>query len=172
MGKAKQVLKQRAAAAENRMGDRVVSTNRKARHDYEILETYECGIVLQGSEVKSLREGHAQLTDAFARVDDGELFLIGVHIPQWKFSHGFGAHEPERRRKLLAHKAEIKDLQLELDRQPVTLIPLKLYFKDGRAKVELGLARGKKLHDKRQALAKRDAERDLDRARRYGSRAG
>ena len=142
----------------------MVATNRRARHDFEILEVLECGIVLQGSEVKSLREGHAQLADSFARVDDGELFLIGVHIPPWRHSHGVGGHDPNRRRKLLAHRRQVAELKDELDRQPVTLIPLKIYFREGRAKVELGLARGKKLYDKRQSLAKRDAERDMRRA--------
>lgn len=169
MGRAKQQLQRKVQAAVT-SGDRVVATNRRARHDYDILETYECGMVLKGSEVKSLREGHAQLTDAFARVDEGELWLIGVHIPAWRFAHGFGSHDPDRRRKLLVHRTEIRDLKIELDRQPVTLIPLKLYFKDGRAKVELGLGRGRKLHDKRQAIAERDAKRDMDRARRYAGR--
>ena len=171
MGRAKQQLARKAKAADT-SGDRIVASNRRARHDYDILETYECGIVLKGSEVKALREGQAQLADAFARVEAGELWLIGVHIPQWRFAHGFGSHDPDRRRKLLAHRGEIRDMGIELDRQPVTLIPLKLYFKDGRAKVELGLAKGRKLHDKRQAIAERDAKRDKDRARRYAAREG
>ncbi len=171
MGRAKQQLAKKADRAANQSGDRVVATNRRARHDYEILETYECGIVLQGSEVKSLREGHAQLTDSFARVDEGELWLIGIHIPQWRFAHGFGSHDPDRRRKLLVHRTEIRDLKIELDRQPVTLIPLKLYFKEGRAKVELGLAKGRRLHDKRNAIAERDAKRDMDRARKSTARS-
>jgi SsrA-binding protein len=170
VARAKQQLAKRAEKAANQSGDKVVATNRRARHDYDILETYECGLVLQGSEVKSLREGHAVLTDSFARVEGGELWLIGIHIPPWRFSHGFGSHDPDRRRKLLAHRSEIRDMKIELDRQPVTLIPLKLYFKEGRAKVELGLAKGRKTHDKRHAIAERDAKRDMDRARKSTSR--
>ena len=167
MAKAKRTKEKRdAAKAAGRSGDRVVASNRRARHDYDILDTIECGIVLTGSEVKSLREGRAQLADSYARVDEGELWLHKVHIPPWSFAVGFGAHDPERKRKLLAHRREINELVGKTRSQPLTLIPLSLYFKDGRAKVQLGLARGRKLHDKRQAIAERDAKREAARETR------
>ncbi len=167
MAKAKRTKEKRdAAKAAGRSGDRVVASNRRARHDYDILDTIECGIVLTGSEVKSLREGRAQLADAYARVDEGELWLYKVHIPPWSFAVGFGAHDPERKRKLLAHRKEINELVGKTRSQPLTLIPLSLYFKDGRAKVQLGVARGRKLHDKRQAIAERDAKREAARETR------
>jgi SsrA-binding protein len=165
MARAKQIKERRAQAKVNAAsGDRVVATNRRARYDYEILETLECGIMLSGSEVKSLRQGTAQIADAYARIDDGELWLFQMHIPPWAFAVGFGSHEPDRRRKLLVHRREIKDLHDQTQTQPLTIVPLKLYFKDGRAKVELALARGKKQQDRRQSLAKRDAEREMARA--------
>ena len=162
----------RAAAREARGGDRTVATNRRARHDYDILETVECGIVLQGSEVKSLRAGKAQLADAYARVDDGELWLYGVHIPPWKFATGWGSHDPDRKRKLLLHRKEIDELMGRSQQQALTLVPLSLYFRDGRAKVQLALARGRKLHDKRQAILSRDAQREAARAIRDAERWG
>ena len=162
----------RAAAREARGGDRTVATNRRARHDYDILETVECGIVLQGSEVKSLRAGKAQLADAYARVDDGELWLYGVHIPPWQFATGWGSHDPDRKRKLLLHRKEIDELMGRSQQQALTLVPLSLYFRDGRAKVQLALARGRKLHDKRQAILSRDAQREAARAMRDAERWG
>ena len=154
-------------------GDRRVATNRKARHDYDILETLECGIVLQGSEVKSLREGKAQIADAYARVDGHELWLFGLHIPPWKFGTGFGGHDPDRKRKLLVHRHEISDLASQTQAgQPLTLIPLAIYFRDGKAKVEIGVARGRKLHDKRNAIKERDAKREVARTMRDQSRWG
>jgi SsrA-binding protein len=172
MAKAKKTVAKRAAAREaaGRAGDRIVASNRRARHDYDILDTFECGIVLQGSEVKSLRDGKAQLADSYARVDDGELWLFGVHIPPWQFATGFGAHDPSRKRKLLVHRKQIDELIGQTQQQPLTLIPLSLYFKDGKAKVQLALARGRKLHDKRHAIAERDAARDMARAARNGER--
>jgi SsrA-binding protein len=172
MAKAKKTVAKRAAAREaaGRAGDRIVASNRRARHDYDILDTFECGIVLQGSEVKSLRDGKAQLADSYARVDDGELWLFGVHIPPWQFATGFGAHDPSRKRKLLVHRKQIDELIGQTQQQPLTLIPLSLYFKDGKAKVQLALARGRKLHDKRHAIAERDAARDMARAARTGER--
>ena len=149
--------------AEAANGDRVVATNRRARHDYEILETLECGIILGGSEVKSLREGKAQITESYARMDDGELWLYGAHIPPWVYAVGFGSHDPDRRRKLLAHRHQIDQLLATTRTQPLTIVPLKLYFKDGRAKIEIALARGRKQHDRRQAIAKRDADREIAR---------
>jgi SsrA-binding protein len=153
----------RAKAKADVGGDRVVATNRKARHDYEILETFECGMVLTGSEVKSLREGKAQIAEAYARIDDSELWLFQSHIPPWMFAHGFGSHDPERRRKLLLHRKEIDRIIEKTKLQPLTVVPLKMYFKDGRAKVEIGLARGRKQQDRREALKERDANREIAR---------
>jgi SsrA-binding protein len=172
MARAKKTVAKRAAAREaaGRSGDRVVASNRRARRDYLLLESFECGIVLQGSEVKSLRDGKAQLSDAYARVTDGELWLFGVHIPPWQFAAGFGAHDPDRRRKLLLHRHQIDELMGRTQQQALTLVPISLYFKDGKAKVELALAQGRKLYDKRQAIATRDAERESARAARYATR--
>jgi SsrA-binding protein len=153
-------------------GDRVVATNRRARHDFEIIETLECGIMLTGSEVKSLREGKAQIADSYARIDDGELWLFQTHIPPWAFAVGFGSHDPDRKRKLLVHKHELADLREQTKTQPLTIVPLKLYFKDGRAKVEIALARGRKQQDQRQAIKKRDAEREIARAVRNSEKFG
>jgi SsrA-binding protein len=172
MGRAKRVAANRAAHQDRRRGNRTVATNRRARHDYEILETVEAGIVLHGSEVKSLREGKAQLADAYARVDDGELWLYGMHIPPWQFSTGFGRHEPARKRKLLVHRDEIDELMGRSQQQSLTVVPLSVYFKDGKAKVELALARGRKLYDKRQAILTREAERESARALRNAERWG
>ena len=153
-------------------GDRVVASNRKARHDYEIIETLECGLVLTGSEVKSLREGKAQIAEAYARVDDGELWLFQSHIPPWAYSVGFGSHDPDRKRKLLVHHQELVRLVDKTKSQPLTIVPLKMYFKDGRAKVEIALAKGRKQHDKRQAIAERDATREIARSIRNAEKFG
>ncbi len=154
----------RAAKSEVRdQRNRVVAQNRRARHDYDILDTYEAGVVLVGSEVKSLREGKAQLRDSFARVQDGEVWLYGVHVPPYVFATGFGAVDPDRRRKLLLHRRQIEELNRRTSQESLTLVPLSLYFKDGRAKVDLALARGRKLYDKRHAIAARDAEREARR---------
>jgi SsrA-binding protein len=166
VGRAKQIKERRDKAKAESGGDRVVATNRRARHDYEILETLECGMILSGSEVKSLREGRAQITDAYARIEGGELWLHGSHIPPWVYAVGFGSHDPNRARKLLAHHHEIDRWIHKTTAQPLTIVPLQLYFKDGRAKIELALVRGRTLHDRRQAIAKRDAERDMARAAR------
>lgn len=141
-----------------------VATNRKARHDYEILDTFEAGIQLAGSEVKSLRAAQVQLRDSYARVDGGEMWLHGVHIAPYLLAGAYGAVDPDRKRKLLLHRREIETLAQRTAQEGLTLVPLSIYFKEGRAKVSLGLARGRKLWDKRAAIAKRDAERDLDRA--------
>ena len=143
---------------------KVVANNRRARHDFEILETHEAGIALVGTEVKSLREGHIQLKDSYARPEDGELWLVGVHVSPYAQADGFGGHDPERRRKLLLHRDEIAELTRRVTQQSLTLVPLSVYFKDGKAKVELALARGRRQHDKREAIAARDAEREADRA--------
>jgi SsrA-binding protein len=164
MARAKKQIAKRAAAREERGGDRTVATNRRARREYEFLETLEAGIVLQGSEVKSLREGKAQLSEAYARVDDGELWLFQMHIPPWQFATGFGAHDPDRRRKLLLHRDQIDELVGKTQQQSLTLIPASLYFKNGRAKVQLALAKGRRLYDKRNLIMSRDAEREAARA--------
>ena len=145
-------------------GTKVVASNRRARHDYDILETFECGIVLTGSEVKSIRDGKIQLKDSFARVHDGEVWLHGVHISPYAFAHGPSAHDPDRSRKLLLHRAEIDELMGRTQQEALTLVPLSVYFKDGRAKIELGLAKGRRRYDKRQAIATRDAAREAERA--------
>lgn len=145
-------------------GTRPVAQNRRARHDYDILDTYEAGIVLVGSEVKSLREGKAQLRDSYARVQDGEIWMYGVHVPPYAFASGFGAVDPDRRRKLLLHRREIDELAKRTTQDSLTLVPLSVYFKEGRAKVDLALARGRKRYDKRHAIAERDASREAERA--------
>ena len=141
-----------------------MAQNRRARHDYEVLDTFECGIVLQGSEVKSLRDGKVQLRDAYARVEGGELWLFGVHVAPYAFATGVGGHDPDRRRKLLVHRRQIDELLGRTRQEGLTLVPLSMYFKDGRAKVELALARGRKTYDKRHAIAARDAAREVERA--------
>jgi SsrA-binding protein len=149
-----------------------VARNRRARHEYDILDVYECGIVLQGSEVKSLRAGRVSLADAYARVEEGEAWLLGVHIPPYEHAAGFGAHDPDRRRKLLLHRTEIDELMGRTQQQALTLVPLSIYFKEGRAKVELALARGRRLYDKRHAIATRDAEREAAREAAHASGKG
>ena len=151
-------------------GTKVVASNRKARHDYDVLETFEAGIALEGSEVKSLREGKVQLRDAYARVQGGEVWLHAVHVPPYAFAHGPDSHDPERPRKLLLHRHQIDELAGRTQQESLTLVPLSLYFKDGRAKVELALARGRRRYDKRQAIARRDAEREAARAMARGRR--
>ncbi|MCU1502188.1 MAG: smpB [Ilumatobacteraceae bacterium] len=146
------------------LGTKPIASNRRARFDYAILDTIETGIVLVGSEVKSLRLGHVQLADAYARVLDGAVWLDGVHIPPYPFAHGIGAHDPDRSRKLLLHSREIERLASEVARERLSMVPLSLYFKDGRVKVELGIGRGRRRADKRSALAERDSQREIDRA--------
>jgi SsrA-binding protein len=144
-------------------GRKLIATNRRARHDYTIVDTYEAGIALMGTEVKSLRAGRASLVDSFAQEKDGEIFLYNLHIPEYAMGT-WTNHEPRRTRKLLLHRDEIRRLIGKTRESGLTLVPLSLYFSNGWAKVELGLARGKKSYDKRQALAKRDAEREMSRA--------
>jgi SsrA-binding protein len=145
-------------------GVKVVASNRRARRDYEILETLECGIVLRGSEVKSLREARVQLADANARVIDGELWLVSLHIEPYSHLAAYSAPGVDRDRKLLAHRSDIDRLRAKVDQDRLALIPLSLYFRDGRAKVELALARGRRQYDKREAIAKRDADLEARRA--------
>ncbi len=142
-----------------------ITRNKKARHNYFVDDTYEAGVVLVGSEVKSLREGRITLTDAYGRLENGELWLVKAHISTYKEANRKN-HEPERPRKLLLHKREIRRLVGKVQEAGYTLIPLALYFKDGRVKVEIGLCRGKKLYDKRESLRKKDAAREIDRVRR------
>src|SRR5579872_2062083 len=150
-------------------GEKKIAQNKKARHDYFIEDTYEAGLVLTGTEVKSLREGRASLVDGFAQIRDAEVWLYNVHIPEYN-QGTWNNHAPRRMRKLLLHRQEIQKLIGKTKESGLTLIPLELYFKDGKAKVELGLARGKKDYDKRQTLLertmKREAERDISSARR------
>lgn len=147
-----------------------VSQNRRARHDYDILETLECGIALRGAEVKSLRAGLMTLQDSFARVDRGEVWLLGAHVAPYEYANGFGRVDPDRQRKLLLHRRQIDELSGRVAQQSLTLVPLAVYFKDGVAKVEIALARGRKTYDKRHALAERDADREAARAIRDAHR--
>jgi SsrA-binding protein len=144
-------------------GRKLVAQNRKARHDFHVEDTFEAGLVLRGTEVKSLRAGRASLVDGFAEVHDGEVFLHAVHIPV--YTQGtWTNHEPRRVRKLLLNRHEIDKIEARVNERGLTLVPLSLYFKDGRAKVELALARGKKSYDKRRALAERQAKREAQQA--------
>ena len=142
-------------------GHKIICKNRRAYHDYFILDTFEAGIVLLGSETKSLREGRASLGDAYAEVRGVEIFLVGCHIAEYPWANQFN-HEPLRVRKLLMHRAEIKRLTVKLDERGFTLVPLQLYFVRGRVKVQLGLAKGKKLYDKREAVRQRDLDREQE----------
>ena len=144
------------------IGQKLIAQNKKARHDYHIEEVFECGLVLTGTEVKSLRLGRASLIDGFAMVQDGELWLSGVHIPEYTEAT-WTNHTPRRDRKLLMHKSEVNKLIGRTKEGGLTLIPLSLYFKDGKAKIELALARGKKAHDKRNALMEKEASREAER---------
>ena len=144
--------------------DTVLASNRKARHDYAILDVVEAGIVLHGSEVKSLRAGEAKIVDSFARVIDGEVWLEGVHIPPYRYAVGVGSHDPDRARKLLLHREEISRLAARVAKERLALVPLSFRLVDGKVKVELALARGRKREDKRQAIAERDSQREIERA--------
>lgn len=142
----------------------MVATNRQARRNFEILDTFEAGIVLRGSEVKSLRESKVTLSDAYARIVDGELWLISLHISPYSHAAAHTGHVTDRDRKLLVHRHELDVLRSRLEQERLTLVPLSLYFKDGRAKLEIGVGRGRKTHDKRQLIAKRDADLEARRA--------
>jgi SsrA-binding protein len=143
---------------------KVIASNRRARRDFDLFDTVEAGMVLQGSEVKALRESKVTIADAYARIDGGEAWLVGLHIAPWKTSGADTGHDAERRRKLLLHRDEIDRLRARLDQDRLTLVPLSLYFKDGRAKIELGLGKPRRKGDKRQVIAERDAEREAQRA--------
>ncbi|MGI6649308.1 MAG: SsrA-binding protein SmpB [Bacillota bacterium] len=151
------------AGTTNKEAIKQVADNRKARHDYHIEETVEAGIVLVGTEVKSLRAGKANLRDSYAEVRDGEVYVVNLHISPFEQGNRFN-HEPKRPRKLLLHRSEINRLFGKVQLKGMTLIPLRIYFKRGRAKIQLALARGKKLHDKREDIATRDAQREIQRA--------
>jgi SsrA-binding protein len=144
-------------------GRKVIAQNRRARHDYTILDTYEAGVALVGTEVKSLREGRASMADAFANIDDGEVWLRNLHIPEYSLG-SWTNHAPRRSRKLLLHRNEIDRLYGKIREGGLTLVPLSLYFNDGKVKCEIALARGKKDYDKRADMAKRDADREMQRA--------
>ena len=144
-------------------GTKLIARNKKARHQYLILETFEAGIALQGTEVKSLRDGKCSLAESYARIVGGELTLVGAHIDVYQ-AGSHANHEPTRPRTLLMHKREIRKIESKLAEKGLTMVPLSMYFKRGLAKVELALVRGKKLHDKRESLKKRDAERSMRRA--------
>jgi SsrA-binding protein len=145
--------------------ERVISENRKARHNYHVLDTLECGIVLTGSEVKSLRAGGLSLDEAYGRVEGDEVWLLGANIAEYPYSHALN-HEPKRRRKLLMHRREMRKFAGQALEKGLTLVPLKMYFKEGRAKVLLGICKGKQSHDKRESLKQRDMKREMDRAMR------
>lgn len=140
-----------------------VAVNRKALHDYEVIERVEAGLVLQGSEIKSIRQGRVNIREAFGRPERGELWLLNLHVSPYESAGRFG-HEPTRKRKLLLHKSQVRELTRAVEQQGLTLVPLRLYLKDGRAKIELALVRGRKQYDKRAAIAKRDAQREMERA--------
>jgi SsrA-binding protein len=146
-----------------RGGDRLIITNRRAYHDYFVEETLEAGVALVGSEIKSVRAGQVQLRDSYVTIRDGEAWMIGVHIAGYSQA-SYQDHDPRRDRKLLLHRQEIKRWRIKAEQRGYTIVPLKMYLKDNRAKVEIGLARGKHTYDKRETIAKRDSERDLRRA--------
>jgi SsrA-binding protein len=156
-------VKAQAASSNRETGRKIIAQNRKARYNYSIQDVFEAGIVLTGTEVKSLRLGRASLVDGFATIDDGEVFLRNVHIPEYD-QGSWTNHEPRRVRKLLLHRAEIGRLIGKTKESGLTLVPLSLYFSDGKVKVEIALAAGKKSYDKRQDLAKRDADREVRKA--------
>src|SRR5262245_58839376 len=165
MAKKKEAEKAKATAKADDPGIKVVARNRRARHDYELMEKVEAGLVLTGTEVKSLRNGKANLEDAYTEVDRGEVRLLGCDIPEYVQANRMN-HAPKRPRKLLLHRREIGKLETKTNEKGITLVPLSLYFKKGIAKVELCLARGRKTFDKRDALKKQEAKRDIDRAMR------
>ena len=145
-------------------GTKLIASNKRARRDYDIIDVYEAGLVLSGSEVKSLREGHVQIAEGYARVEQGELWIEGIHIAPYINATGFGAHDPDRARKLLMHRKEIDRLDMRIAVERLTLVPTRLYWKDGRAKIELALAKGRTKGDKRHAMAERDADREMQHA--------
>lgn len=158
--------KKDASGAVDDTGEKVIATNRQARFEYSILESVEVGLALTGTEIKSIRAGKVNLRDAYARIESGEVWLINMHISPYEQASNYFQHDPLRPKKLLLHRRQINRLKAELGQKGLTLVPLRLYLKRGRAKVEIGLAKGKKLYDKRDAMAERDAKRDLQRSLR------
>lgn len=152
-----------SGSVQNSDGIKTVVTNRRARHEYFIDETIEAGLVLTGTEIKSIRNGKVQLVDAFARIENGEVWLYNMHVAPYEQGNRFNV-DPRRTRKLLLHRAEIDRLYGKVNERGLTLVPVSVYFKKGRAKIEIGIARGKKLHDRRDAIADRDARREQERA--------
>ncbi|MDQ3694953.1 MAG: SsrA-binding protein SmpB [Chloroflexota bacterium] len=153
------------AETNGRQRDRVVTTNRRAFHDYFVVESVEAGLELTGTEIKSIREGKVTISEAYARIDNNELWLVGSHVSP--YSHGNRAnHDPDRPRKLLVHKRQLRDLRVNIEQKGMTLVPLRLVLRRGRAKVDIGIVRGKKLYDKREASAERQSRRDVERALR------
>jgi SsrA-binding protein len=158
-----------AAKREERNADRVVTSNRRALHEFAIVESLEAGIELTGTEIKSIRDGKISITEAYARIEGGELWLIGAHISP--YTHGsYTNHEPDRRRRLLVHKSQLRALRAQIEQKGMTLVPLRIALRKGRAKVDIGVARGKKLWDKRAASSERDANREIARAMRDSQR--
>ena len=164
--KAKKAGKKSGKASEDK-NERVISENRKARHNYTVLDTLECGIVLVGSEVKSLRIGQLSLDEAYGRVQDDAVWLVAANIAEYPFSHALN-HEPKRRRKLLMHRREMNKFADQASEKGLTLVPLKMYFKEGRVKVLMGICKGKQKQDKRESIKQRDTKREIDRAMRRG----
>ncbi len=150
-------------------GDKIITNNRKAFHDYLIEDTIEAGLVLTGTEIKSIRQGKVNIRDAYARPQNGELWLMNAHVAQYKEGNRYN-HDPIRPRKLLIHKKELRILSAAVERKGLTLVPLKMYLKNGRAKVEIGVAKGKKLHDKRKSVIKRETDREMEKAVKSGKR--
>lgn len=150
-------------------GIKTISRNRQALHDFDIVESWECGLVLTGTEVKSLRENQANLSQSYGRYEDGEVWLLGCEIPEYALGHQFN-HKPKRARKLLLHRSEIQQIEKKVTERGFTLVPLEMYFKKGIAKVRLALAKGKQLFDKRQTLKKNEAKREIERALKKGKR--
>jgi len=154
------------SSGERETGEKLITSNRQARFEYAILETIEAGVALTGTEIKSVRAGKINLRDAYARIDAGEVWLIGMHISPYEQASEYFQHDPMRPKKLLLHRREIARLRAELGQKGLTLVPLRLYMKGPRAKIELGLGKGKKLYDKRDVMAERDAKRDVARTLR------
>ena len=155
------------ASANGHVEDRkVIATNRRAFHDYHIIEEFEAGIELTGTEIKSLRDGRMNMRDAYGRIENGQLWLVGLHISPYDHAGGLFQHDPTRPRRLLLHKSQIRYLQFEMEARGYTLVPLRIALKRGWAKIDVGLARGKKLYDNRDSMAERDAQRDMERALR------
>ncbi len=152
------------AASDDKTATKPIAANRRARRDYDLTETIEAGIMLAGSEVKSMREAQVQIAEGFVRFDDNEAYLLGMHVSPYLHAQEHSGHDPDRPRKLLMHRRELDRLRMLVDLERVSIIPLSLYFKNGRVKVELGIGKGRKLHDKRHVVAERDAKREVDRA--------